>query len=98
MRLLGKSSVCSLSLQEAQAYAEENNLYFMETSAKTATNVNGAFVNSLSRLHRGSPPNAELFYEIARKLPKTAPAAPSTGGLVLTDKAPAKRGKSACCA
>jgi len=30
------------SLQEAQAYAEENNLYFMETSAKTAANVNGA--------------------------------------------------------
>ena len=44
------------------------------------------------------PACTELFYEIARKLPKTAPAAPSTGGLVLTDKAPAKRGKSACCA
>ncbi len=28
--------------QEAQAYADENGLFFMETSAKTASNVNGA--------------------------------------------------------
>jgi len=27
-------------MQEAQAYAEENCLFFMETSAKTAINVN----------------------------------------------------------
>ncbi len=29
-------------MQEAQTYADENGLFFMETSAKTATNVNGA--------------------------------------------------------
>jgi GTPase SAR1 family protein len=28
--------------EEAQAYADENGLFFMETSAKTATNVNGS--------------------------------------------------------
>ena len=28
--------------KEAQAYADENGLFFMETSAKTANNVNGA--------------------------------------------------------
>lgn len=28
--------------EEAQAYADENSLFFMETSAKTASNVNGA--------------------------------------------------------
>lgn len=27
--------------EEAQAYADENGLFFMETSAKTASNVNG---------------------------------------------------------
>lgn len=31
-------------LQEAQAYADENGNLFMETSAKTAANVNELFV------------------------------------------------------
>lgn len=31
-------------LQEAQAYAEDNSLLFMETSAKTAMNVNETFM------------------------------------------------------
>ena len=33
----------TLILQEGQAYAEENGLFFMETSAKTAQNVNEIF-------------------------------------------------------
>jgi Ras-related protein Rab-5C len=35
--------------QEAQAYADENGLFFMETSAKTASNVNGVFVSARCR-------------------------------------------------
>lgn len=33
----------SFMLQEAQAYAQENGLFFLETSAKAATNVNDIF-------------------------------------------------------
>jgi Ras-related protein Rab-5C len=32
-----------LMLQEARVYADENGLFFMETSAKTAANVNDIF-------------------------------------------------------
>ena len=39
----------STPLQEAQAYADENGLFFMETSAKTANNVNGATCAWLGR-------------------------------------------------
>lgn len=34
--------VC-IKMQDARAYAEENGLYFIETSAKTAINVNDMF-------------------------------------------------------
>jgi small GTP-binding protein len=64
---------------EARAYAEENGLFFMETSAKTAANVN------------------DLFYEIARKLPKAAPAQGPAPGVVLNAQRNPKP-KSQCCA
>lgn len=64
--------------EEAQAYAEENGLFFMETSAKTAQNVN------------------ELFYEIARKLPKAQPVQPPSG-MLLSDRPTDRAAKSSCC-
>jgi len=64
--------------EEAETYAKENGLFFMETSAKTAQNVN------------------ELFYEIARRLPKARPAQ-QPAGMVLTDR-PAESAKTySCC-
>lgn len=54
--------------ETAEAYASENGLIFMETSAKTSQNVN------------------EIFYEIARRLPKALPP-PKPAGMVLNDRA-----------
>eukprot|EP00850_Spirogloea_muscicola_P022294 SM000287S10616 [mRNA] locus=s287:13819:16051:+ [translate_table: standard] len=70
-----------VTAEEAQEYAEENGLFFMETSAKSAENVN------------------ELFYEIARKLPKVQPAQQPTG-MVLNDRTSSRlpRRPSTCCA
>ncbi|CAL8281855.1 unnamed protein product [Merluccius merluccius] len=48
--------------QEAQVYADDNSLLFLETSAKTALNVN------------------EVFMAIAKKLPKSDPAAAGGAG------------------
>jgi Ras-related protein Rab-5C len=68
-----------IEAEEGQAYAEENGLFFMETSAKTAQNVN------------------ELFYEIARKLPKAQPA--QAAGMTLTDRQSSRLNpaKTTCC-
>lgn len=64
--------------EEAETYAKENGLFFMETSAKTAQNVN------------------ELFYEIARRLPKARPAQ-QPAGMVLTDRPAEKARTYSCC-
>ncbi|CAN6481436.1 unnamed protein product [Victoria cruziana] len=41
--------------EEARAYAEENGLFFIETSAKAATNVNEIFHEIAKRLPRAQP-------------------------------------------
>ncbi|CAH9141228.1 unnamed protein product [Cuscuta epithymum] len=71
--------------EDAQKYAKENGLFFVETSAKTATNVN------------------EIFYEIAKRLPRLQPAT-NPSGMVLMDRSAAASQRAAtstatsCCA
>ena len=41
--------------EEAESYASDNGIFFMETSAKTATNVNELFVAIARKLPKNTP-------------------------------------------
>ncbi|XP_028931660.1 ras-related protein Rab-5C [Ornithorhynchus anatinus] len=48
----------AVDFQEAQAYADDNSLLFMETSAKTAMNVNEIFMAIAKKLPKNEPQSA----------------------------------------
>ncbi|XP_014256594.1 ras-related protein Rab-5C isoform X2 [Cimex lectularius] len=60
----------SVELEEAQAYAEENGLLFMETSAKTAMHVNEIFLAIAKKLPK-SDQNAGNAASQGRRLAET---------------------------
>lgn len=46
-----------MDFQEAQAYADDNGLLFMETSAKISMNVKGIFMAIAKKLPKKEPQN-----------------------------------------
>lgn len=69
-----------VTAEEASAYAEENGLHFVETSAKTAASVN------------------DLFCDVAKKLPRDAPArAPTDAPGISLDARGGEKPKTQCC-
>jgi Ras-related protein Rab-5C len=52
-------STRAVSVEEATAYATENGLFFMETSAKTAANVNELFSEIARKLPKAEAPRQQ---------------------------------------
>jgi len=75
----------TVEIEESQAYAEENGILFMETSAKTAANVNELFVAIAKKLPKTQPPR-----------PNSARLLPPAGDTSTNPKAQQKQA-GACC-
>lgn len=95
-------------LQEAETYALENSLFFMETSAKTATNVKDIFYEiGESFLHSSNQFQNEylafdsfpfhFFFLTAKRLPRVQPTE-NPAGMVLPSGPAATAVSSSCCA
>ncbi|KAM9392587.1 ras-related protein Rab-5C isoform 1-T2 [Pholidichthys leucotaenia] len=74
----------AVDFQEAQAYADDNSLLFMETSAKTAMNVNEIFMAIAKKLPKNEPQSG------------SGPAGRSQVGVDLREAAPQGQ-SSQCC-
>ena len=70
----------AVSIQDAQAYAEENGILCMETSAKTAVNVNELFVNIAKKLPKNAAMNSNFPAGNPRRLDAQKDSESSQGG------------------
>ncbi|XP_010193318.1 PREDICTED: ras-related protein Rab-5A isoform X2 [Mesitornis unicolor] len=66
----------AVDFQEAQAYADDNSLLFMETSAKTSMNVNEIFMAIAKKLPKNEPQNAGANSARGRGVDLTEPTQP----------------------
>ncbi|CAL9692891.1 unnamed protein product [Knipowitschia caucasica] len=74
----------NVDFQEAQAYADDNSLLFMETSAKTAVNVNEIFMAIAKKLPKNEPQGG------------AGAAGRARGGVDLQETAPQGRSGQCC--
>ena len=63
--------------QEAQSYADDNSLLFMETSAKTSMNVNEIFTAIAKKLPKNEPQNPGAHSARGRRVDLTEPTQPT---------------------
>ncbi|KAM6314587.1 ras-related protein Rab-5A isoform 2-T2 [Aegotheles albertisi] len=68
--------VYDITNEEAQAYADDNSLLFMETSAKTSMNVNEIFMAIAKKLPKNEPQNAGTSSARGRGVDLTEPTQP----------------------
>ncbi|KAM9086090.1 ras-related protein Rab-5A-like [Megaptera novaeangliae] len=67
----------AVNFQEAQSYADDNSLLFMETSAKTSMNVNEIFMAIAKKLPKNEPQNPGAHSARGRRVDLTEPTQPT---------------------
>jgi Ras-related protein Rab-2A len=84
----------AVSTEEGKSFAEEHGLIFMETSAKTAFNVEQAFINTAQKIHENIVSGVVDVSNESHGI-KIGMATKSQDGLDVKDQAAAA--KSGCC-
>ncbi|XP_015349848.1 ras-related protein Rab-5A isoform X2 [Ictidomys tridecemlineatus] len=69
--------VYDITNEEAQSYADDNSLLFMETSAKTSMNVNEIFMAIAKKLPKNEPQNPGANSTRGRGVDLTEPTQPT---------------------
>ncbi|XP_059955464.1 ras-related protein Rab-5A isoform X2 [Mesoplodon densirostris] len=69
--------VYDITNEEAQSYADDNSLLFMETSAKTSMNVNEIFMAIAKKLPKNEPQNPGANSARGRGVDLTEPTQPA---------------------